>query len=229
MYTMKSKWFRSKRKAISLRKEGLSIREIENRLGIPRSTLSGWLKAVELTEVQKRILKTKYRNGLILARKKAVLWHNQQKFSRLKNAEEQADKVLSRINTTNEILELALALLYLGEGSKKNLTTSMGNSDPLVLKFFLSVIQKVYGLEIMEIRAYLHLRADQDPKKMLKYWSKELGIPISSFKKTSIDKRTIQTITYPHYKGVCVIECGNVAIQRKLVYISRKFCEKISK
>jgi len=63
---------------------------------------------------------------------------------------------------------------------------------------------------------------------MKKYWSKELNAPVERFGKVSIDKRTLGKPTYPDYKGVCVVDCGNVAIQRKLVYISKKFCQKIS-
>ena len=47
---MRSKWFELKPDAIKLRKKGLSIREIELRLGIPRSTLSGWLKDIKLSD-----------------------------------------------------------------------------------------------------------------------------------------------------------------------------------
>lgn len=50
---MYSKWYELKPKAVELRKEGTSIREIEKLLSIPRSTLSGWLKNIKLTTEQK--------------------------------------------------------------------------------------------------------------------------------------------------------------------------------
>jgi len=225
---MKSKWFELKSQALSLRGKGRSIRNIENILAIPRSTLSGWFKDVKLTKSQKEILKQRHKKALVKARKGAVKWHNKQKEDRLKIAENEADKTLSKIIKNHEILELSLALLYLGEGAKAGSTTSLGNSDPLILKFFLRVMQIVYNLKIDKISFYLHLRADQNPELMKKYWSKELKVPLSRFRKVSIDKRTIKTKTYSYYKGVCVIDCANVAIQRKLVYISRKFCQKVT-
>ncbi len=224
---MISKWLHIKPEAIALRKRGKSIRHVSTFLGIPLSTLSYWFRNIELTKSQKAVLKRKYDKALIKARVNAVKWHNQQKFERLKTAEMEADRVLSLIRNKNEILELTLAILYLAEGSRKTPTTSMGNSDPLILKFFLKILLTIYNIKIEKISFYLHLRSDQNPEKLKRFWAKELGVPLIRFGKVSIDKRTIKNATYSHYKGVCVVHCGNVAIQRKLGYIGRKFCEKV--
>jgi hypothetical protein len=223
---MHSRWFHLKSKAISLRKQGKSIRDIEKILGIPRSTLSGWFKDVKLTASKYKLLETKNKKSLINARKLAVVWHNKQKINRLKSAENEAEIALSKINISKENIELALALLYLGEGFKKSPRTGMGNSDPLILKFFLRIMLAIYKIDIQKIRFELHIRADQNPEVLKKYWAKELNAPIHGFKSVSIDKRTVGKTTYNDYKGVCVIDCGNIAIQRKLVYIGKKFCEK---
>ncbi len=62
---------------------------------------------------------------------------------------------------------------------------------------------------------------------MKKYWSHELHVPLERFKYTAFDKRTVGRPTYPHYKGVCLIHCGNVAIQRKLIYLGKVYSRKI--
>jgi len=144
----------------------------------------------------------------------------------VKFAENEADKTLQRIPNSKEIVELGLALLYMGEGFKKSSKTGMGNSDPLLLKFFLIILLNIYKVDIEKIRFELHIRADQNPELIKKYWAKKLEAPLHRFKSISIDKRTIGKNTYENYKGVCVIDCGNVAIQRKLVYIGKKFCER---
>lgn len=223
---MISKWYKLKPDAILLRRKGKSIKNIRDILGIPLATLSGWLRHVQLTDRQKSILKKNHEKALVRARKYAVNWHKQQKVERLKLAESEASKSLSKIKSNEQIIELALALLYLGEGFKKTGGTGMGNSDPLILKFFLGIMRNIYNIDINKIRLYLHLRADQDPGLMRKYWSKELQVPIERFGKVSIDQRTTKKETYSHYKGVCIIHCANVAIQRKLVYIGTKFCEQ---
>jgi len=227
---MKSRWYELKDDAIKLRKKGFSIVKIESHLGITRSTLSGWFKNVKLTSKQKRkLLKNKY-DALAKARKKAVIWQNTQKEKRLQEAKDLALKTLENININNpNIIELALAFLYLGEGSKKSQDTALANSNPLILKFFLAVLKNVYNLDNNQIGCTLGLRADQDPEKMKRFWAKELGLPINRFKRVQVDKRTEGSKTYPHYKGVCDIRCGNVAIQRKLINIGTLFCQKIIK
>ena len=226
---MISRWYKLKDTALNLRRQGFSIGKIERRLEIPRSTLSGWFKNIKLTSRQKRKLLANQKNALVKARKKAILWHNEQREKRLQEAKNAALKILKNIDINNQnILEVALAFLYLGEGVKRSLETAIGNSDPLILKFFLTIMRKVYKLDIKKIRCELNLRADQGPKKMKKFWAKILKLPLSNFKYVSIDKRTTGSKTYPYYKGVCYIRCGNVAIQRKLVYLGNLFCQKIT-
>lgn len=225
---MISKWFRLKEKAIKLRQTGLSIGKIEAALGIPRSTLSGWFRKVKLTKKQKEDLHKNWLNALVSARIKAVEWHNNQKNQRMKIAEDQAREVFEEIDVADRnIIELALAMLYLGEGFKKSPTTGIGNSDPMILIFFITILKKIYNVKVEDLSCYLHLRADQDPEILKRYWSQQLNIPIENFGKSSIDKRTAGSQTYNSYKGVCVVRCKSIAIQRKLVYLSRIYCQKI--
>ena len=148
---MKSKWFDLKYKAIKLRQQGSSLREVEKLLKIPKSTLSGWFKNIELTSEQKQRLKNNLLDNLSKARKNAVIWHNQQKEMRLKTAENEAKNVLSIIDMGDKsILELTLAILYLGEGAKSD-HTCIGSSDPLILKFFIKGLIKVYGFDVKRI------------------------------------------------------------------------------
>jgi hypothetical protein len=227
---MKSKWIELKPKAIILRGQGLSIGKIERRLGIPRSTLGGWLKEVNLSSTQKRRLIQDQKNALVGARRKAVLWHNLQKNDRLQKAKDEALKTSEHIDITDkDVLELALSILYMGEGTKKKVETSMGSSNPLILKFFLASLKTLYNFDLKKIKCQLSLRADQNPKKMKQFWSKELRIPPNNFDYINLDKRTLGSKTYSSYKGVCLIRCGNVAIQRKLINLSEIFCEKVIK
>src|SRR3989344_3682050 len=194
---MRPQWYELKIKALKFRKSGISIVKIESLLGIRRSTLSGWFKAIQLTGKQKeRLLANKFK-GLAKARKRAVVWHNAQKTARLLEAEEQAKSTLKSLKINKGYLDLALAMLYLGEGMKTSTGTAMGNSDPLILNFFIRGLQINYGL------------------------------PLSNFTSVSIDKRTTGSTSYPSYKGVCVVSCGHSSIQRKLISLSRLFCQQI--
>lgn len=223
---MKSRWFKHKNKVLELRKSGLSYGEIERIIPVPRSTLSHWLRNVELTVDQQLRLTQNYGTGLIKARAKASQWHKSQKKLRLEEAQKDAEATLKGIKIDDEVVELALAMLYLGEGSK-NGTTSMGCSNPLVLKFFLIVLVRKYNLDPAKIRYDLHIRADQNPEVIKKHWAKQLGVPIRYFRYVVADPRTAGKASYPDYKGVCLINCGNIAIQRKLISLYNQFCEKV--
>lgn len=219
---MISKWFDLKTKAISRRKSGISIGQIERELGIPRSTLSGWFKNIHLTEAQKRKLYLNSKKGLVLARKRAVVWHNKQKQLRIRKAQEEAIQTLSKIDLNDKsVLELALAMLYIGEGSKSHLT-ALGNTNPLILRFFIKSIEIVFGVGKDSIMCDLHLRSNQSAREAIKYWSRELGLPKTKFIVMK-DKRVAKSKTYPHYKGVCVVRFGRIAIQRRIVHLAEEF------
>lgn len=225
---MISKWSNIKEKAIKMRRAGNSLLDVSLALHIPKSTLSGWFKDVKLSTKHQKALNKRHADALVKARGISAIIHKQQKTQRLKYAEDEAEKVIKSVNLNDtNIIETALALLYLGEGFKKTDTTGMGNSDSRILKFFLWTMVHVYGLDVNKLRFDLHLRADQDEIEIKRYWSRELSVPIEKFKYVVKDKRTEGRPSYPDYKGVCLINCGNVAIQRKLVYIGRKFCEKV--
>lgn len=201
---------------------------IEKRYGIPRSTLSGWFKNIHLTEAQRTRLMRNRQDGWKKAREKAVLAHNATKEKRIQAAKEEATVTLKALEITPELLDIALAMLYFGEGAKKN-TTSIANSNPLVLRFVLSVFYKNYGIKPEDIRCDLHLRYDQDGEALKAYWAQQLSLPLSQFKHIAYDKRTEGKPSYDHYKGVCVVTCHKIAIQRKLVSLYNQFCTRVSK
>ncbi|OGD63624.1 hypothetical protein A3F39_04155 [Candidatus Berkelbacteria bacterium RIFCSPHIGHO2_12_FULL_50_11] len=226
---MKSRFLHLKDLALKMRKEGVPLGRIGIELGIPKSTLSYWFIGIQLTDKQRTAIKANWLKAINESRGNAIRWHNRQKAGRIEVARLEAEAVMSRLNLTDaSTLELALAILYLGEGSKKSSDTSLGSSDPTILKFFVYCMKKLYGVSPTQARFYLHLRADQKIGQTREYWAETLKVPIENFKSTSLDKRTSGKPTYLDYKGVCVVSYGRVAIQRRLVWISRLFCEKIA-
>lgn len=226
---MTSKWFDLKPQAIELRKSGMSLRDVEKALNIPKSTLSGWFRNIKLNPKIQFKLTEKRLSSLEKARKQAVMWHNQQREKRQKEAEGKAISTLNNIDVSNSaIQELALAMLYLGEGGKSSQGTVMGSSDPEILRFLIRCLIDIFGVKPDKIKCSLHLRIDQNPIKLRGYWSRQLGISVENFTSSSIDKRSAGHATYPGYNGVCVVRCGNIAIQRRLVYLSKRFCNIIS-
>jgi len=224
---MNSNRYERKERAIALRQSGMSMTVIERKLGIARSTLSGWFKSVPLTEEQRlRLVKNK-QDGWAKARTRALESHRAQKALRLLAAKQEAQKTLDKIELSDEVLDLAFAMLYFGEGAK-NGTTSLASSDPKILRFVLAVLKRNYAIAPEMIRCDLHLRMDQNADELKAYWSEELKIPIEQFKYVAFDKHSEGKPTYDHYKGVCVLTCHKIAIQRKLIYLYNLFCERVT-
>jgi len=224
---MKSKWYDKKPLAQKLRKRGLSIRDIEDRLSIPRSTLSGWLRGIELSKKQHGRLYDKWIKGLVKARKRSNIVHREQKLARLEQARIDAHTLLKMLDGSPATTELALAFLYLGEGFKRADYTAMGNSDPRILKFFIAALKKLYNIDPSQLRCELHLRADQKPVTLKRYWARELGLPITTFKYVTHDQRTVGSKTFKGYHGVCTVVLFNVSYKRKLLALSELYCESI--
>lgn len=224
---MNSKWIHLKSIAISLRQEGESLRSINRQLLIPKSTLSGWFKDLVLDLKAQILLDQQWKDGLIKARARAVLWHNKQKENRINDAEIAAKATLDILDVSSlQVLEISLAMLYLGEGFKTESGYGLGNSSAEIMKFFVTTSNILYGLNFQETNPELHLRADQNSTEEINYWSNELNIPKEKFNKVYFDKRTVGKKTYPNYHGVCSVRYGNIAIQRRLISLANQFCKR---
>lgn len=221
---MQSRWAQYKEEALSLRRKGKSIREIELTLGISRSTLSGWFKNVSLTNEQKNILAEKHKAGLAHARTFAANKHREMKRERIDTIRNAIKSEFTRVASDTTALEVGLAMLYLGEGRKAEVGLGLGNSNPMVMRFYVRALRKLYDIKADSFRVELHLRADQDADELVTYWSRAIDVPKNRFKYVLKDKRTVGKPTYPHYRGVCFISGGGVEIQRRLLYLAEMLC-----
>ncbi len=216
-----------KESAIKLRTEGRSYRDIENALNVNRSTLSGWLKNIILTKEQKNKLHNDWLKALVVARKKAVLWHNKGRNERREKARQEVEKFVSNVCIDRNIQEIILAAFYLAEGGKTENSFALANSNPEILLGVVNLLRKVFAIDESKFRCALHLRKDQNEKELKKFWSRILKIPESKFTKTQFDKRTIKK-TYDHYKGVCVVNYFDMALQRRVLYLGEKLLKIIN-
>lgn len=217
-----------KQAAIRLRRRGRSIRDIENLLGVPRSTLSGWLRDVKLSEKQKERLHKNWLNALVKARLKASKVHRDERLQRIKRIEKDARHFVSNITVNKTMGELIFAAFYLAEGSKSKGAVEIANTNPDILVAFWRLFQYLYPVDKSKFRCYLHLRLDQSERQLKNYWSKVLGIPKSQFIKSQIDKRAIRP-TFKGYKGVCTVYYCDVNLQRRILAIGEEFLRKTKK
>ena len=182
-----------KDKAIHLRKQGLSYREILKQVPVAKSTLSLWLRSVNLSVPQKQALTQK---KLDAARRGAESKRRQRLLSteQLKTA---ARKQIGNL-TKREKLLIGTAL-YWAEGSKQRLSGLSGgvifnNSDPLMSKFFMDWLLQIVKVNPSAIKfeIYLHDTHHHRLDEVKQYWAKVLSKPIEDFSTVYFKKNVIK-------------------------------------
>jgi len=184
-----------KEKAIKLRLQGKSYSQIKAKLIVSKSTLSSWLRVYPLSSGRISELRLnsfqrieRYRNTMSKKRDEA-----------LDRVYEQVEKGIGSL--TRRDLLIGGIFLYWGEGSKSSdCLTSVSNTDPNVLKFFIKWLS-LFEIKKKDLRIKLHLYKDMDISKELAFWKKELKLPISCFQKPYIKNSCLSGITYKNGFG----------------------------
>ena len=212
-----------KEKVIKLRKQGKTYPEIQEKLKmtIPKSTLSYWCKSIPLSNQYIKKIKKLSSKNLKKAQRLALLANRLKREEYLKGINNR-NKHLAVSLKNRDIAKIALAILYLGEGSKdlKRGSLVFGNSDPFIVSLFMHLLRYCYDIDENKFRCTLQCRADQNIKKLEKFWSRTTKISLGRFYKARIDSRTIGKPSKKlDYKGVCRIDYFSAEILTELLQI----------
>ncbi|MGB8815650.1 MAG: hypothetical protein WCC74_00195 [Minisyncoccia bacterium] len=197
---------KDKNKAIILRKKGMSYSQIKNKLGISKSTLSGWLSSMPLSE--KRIRELRDFSPMRIERCRNT---------KMKKREDRLRLVYGKVSQdigklSKRELFLVGLFLYWGEGSKSDrYVTAFTNTDPIMVKIFIKWITTFFNIKKSDLSILLHLYKDMDIKSLTEFWVKELKIPINQFKKPYIKNSKLTGLTYKNGfgKGTCNVRICN--------------------
>jgi transcriptional regulator with XRE-family HTH domain len=194
-----------KQKVIIMRQKGMSYSQIKEKLKVSKSTLSGWLSDMPLSE--KRIRELQADNPIRIER-----YRNTMRAKKNARLEEVYKKVSSDIgDLSKRDLFLAGLFLYWGEGTKaQNSLVALTNTNPSMLKLFIKWL-KLFGVKNKDLKVKLHLYSDMNIKESINFWSKELGIPVSQFHKSYVKRTNSKSITYKNGfgKGTCSVILGS--------------------
>ena len=181
---------KEKVRAITLRKKGMSYNQIREQVKVSKSTLSLWLENYPLTPERLYELRRSgsqnreaYRETMRVKREERIAF--------------QYTKVAAHLaKITGRELFVAGFFLYWGEGAKgRRGEVSVANTDPAVIRSFLKWLT-LLGVKREKCHFTLHLYADMDPQKEIRYWMKELNIEKMAFYKPYIKKSNLKDITY---------------------------------
>lgn len=215
-------------KVRELRSAGKMYSEIRQilKLNVPKSTISTWCKGIVLEGEAKSRVQNKINTTLAAARLKAWATIAAKRHKYLEGICQQNKGLLKNLENS-EIAKIALAMLYLGEGSKTNRGAVMfGNSEPNVIALFLKLLRQCYHPDESKFRYTLQCRADQEIDKLEIFWSKVTQIPRTQCSKAQIDPRTKgKPSKKKDYKGVCRIDYFSAHIDNELKIIVDLICK----
>lgn len=181
---------KEKLKAIRLRKKGASYSQIRGEIKVSKSSLSLWLSGMPLSE--KRLKELQGFNAVRIEKYRET--RRKTRETRWAKVREVAKKSIGSLSRRE--LFLAGLFLYWGEGGKTKIaTTTLSNTDPAMILFFMRWL-KLFKVPRNRLRVHVHLYADMNVQRELQYWSKILELPLSSFRKPYIKKSNRAGLTY---------------------------------
>ncbi len=207
----------TREQARELRRAGFTYSEIniELREDIPQATLSYWLKDIELTTEQRQRIKQKELDGAARAQPLGALWNRAQKQKRLRDARDRALPVAKRLVQDRDALMLMASALYIGEGAKADDAFSFSNSDPQVIRTWMTLLRRNFEIDESKFACQLAISEGMDEEGLKRYWSDVTGISLNQFIRGSI-KKNPGGKKREGYKGVCIVHYYSLAVRRFL-------------
>lgn len=167
------------KRAIDLRRQGMTYAEIQARLAVSKGSLSRWLRAiphVPHSDSMNRRHLSRIQNGQVLHRRKLI---------RVEAIRSQAAEEISQIDEA--MLKIIGVIAYWCEGSKTiDSLVKFTNSDERLIRLFIQWL--VHSCEVPRQRIRIHIRVHEDisSQSAEQYWSRSTGIPPAQFYRTTI-------------------------------------------
>ena len=170
-------------KARLLREQGCSVREIAKKINCAKSSVSGWVRDISLTDEQIKRLKSNQDKG----RAKAANHPNSPKQvqARIRNEIIKfRGKDIPNQYSVN-LLKIVGSALYWAEGYKASLNVvNFSNTDPDMISIMMKFFRIVCKVPEKKFRGVVHMHSNLDRNRAERFWSLTSGIPIAQFHKT---------------------------------------------
>lgn len=216
--------------AVKLRLEnGLSYSAIKQVLGVPKSTLSYWLRDMPLSE---REIKLMQKAGWEKSEAGRERFRNAMRQKRQAKEDALYKEYRAQFNhrddSTRGVLFAAGLMLYLGEGDKKARSRiALSNTDPNLIKFFIRWLEDFFGVQKKEIKVQLHLYENMELEQERNFWQTTLGLSKSQFYKLSVRKLKKSSFSYKDSirHGTCSLNVFGVERKARLSMAIKAFVE----
>jgi transcriptional regulator with XRE-family HTH domain len=170
------------RQARELRAQGCSVKEIERRLGVSRSSVSRWVRDVELGKEQRRALAERVTEGRLRTAE-----HKAAAARRVRTGYQDDGRRLARERGSSYA---AGCMLYWAEGDKRRDAVGLTNSDPNLLSFFADFLRDHFGVseEAFGVRCNLFADHVERQHEVEQFWLTTLGLPGECLRKSVVNR-----------------------------------------
>lgn len=172
-------------KARELRENGSSMGKIAKELKVSKSSVSLWVKDIELTKNQKLCL---LNNQFVNFRSENFRknFHISEKFRRLRlSYQKEGREFAKKLNIEHTMM----CMLYWGEGNKKRNGVGFTNTEPQMMKLFFNCLKKFFNINIGKVKIRINCYLDKGitQEDIENYW---LGI-LELTREKNLSKTTI--------------------------------------
>ena len=198
--------------AIQLRKEGHSYPKILKTVNVSKSTLSLWLRDIDLTpQQQKKLLRGREISRYAAAKKKKELRILKTNEIIKKGKEEIKDFIDNSLFTTG-------LALYWSEGAKNSSeSVRFANSDEFMIKLIMRWFREICNVPEKKFRVQVHMHELHCSSDLEGYWSRVTGIPSNQFYRTYVKKTSLGQRRNILYNGTCSVTISNKELFRKIM------------
>lgn len=170
--------------AQTLRRSGMSINKIAEKLLVSKCSVSLWCRDLSLTQKQQTALRTKMIRGGHKGRMMGAKMNMRKRVMAVKNANKVAKQLIKNISK-RDLLILGLGL-YWGEGNKNTENRFiLVNSDPFIIKAMFKWLREVMGVpkERLTLQIYINEEHKYRIEEVSQYWSTKLKIHFHQFRR----------------------------------------------
>jgi AcrR family transcriptional regulator len=166
------------------RNEGRSIEEIARSLGVSTSSVSHWVRDIELTAEQHDALQARNRLHERQRLARAAMSENAR---RLRREAQEAGRRLAR---EGDSLYISGCMLYWAEGSRSRNRVVFTNSDPEMVKIFATFLRRAFGLSPDRVRVTCNLFVDHEARQheIEEFWLQTVRLPRASLCKSTVNR-----------------------------------------
>jgi hypothetical protein len=202
--------FSNKIQAVQLREQGKSYSEIKNIVQVSKSTLSSWLKDIELTKEQTGRLSKLQATAYLSAKKKqsaSLKHHNEIQIA----AQKESTKL------AKDSFFVAGLMLYWAEGNKSFGSVQFSNSDPIMIQIMMRWFRKFCFVPENKFRIGLIIHSLHIREDCQKFWQGITSVPLTQFHSPFVKPSIFSSKKNKLYEGTCKIVIHNRDLLSRII------------